>query len=69
MYNTENTLRMSEGELIETAGRLRGMIKRLRDRGADATDLEWDLCYVQRELDLRSSRAESSRRASEVAYA
>jgi hypothetical protein len=54
MYNTETTLYMSEGELAEAAGRLRATIRRLRERGALADDLEWDLCYVQRELDRRA---------------
>ena len=56
MYNTESTLYMSEGELIETIGRLKGMIKRLRDRGGDTLALEWDLCYVQREAEMRVAR-------------
>jgi hypothetical protein len=66
MYNTDTTLHMSEGELIETAGRIRAMIKRLWERGARADDLEWDLCYVQRELDLRGRRSETSRFAREI---
>jgi hypothetical protein len=53
---------MSESELIETIGRLKGMIKRLRERGSGTHDLEWDLCYVQREMDIRAARAESHRR-------
>lgn len=61
MYNTDTTLHMSEGELIESAGRIRAMIKRLRERGTRTEDLEWDLCYVQRELELRSVRAELHR--------
>ena len=61
-YNTESTLYMSEGDLIETIGRIKGMIKRLRERGSQTTDLEWDLCYVQREMDIRVARAESHRR-------
>jgi hypothetical protein len=61
-YNTESTLYMSEGELIETIGRIKAMIKRLRDRGSQTTDLEFDLCYVQREMDMRSLRVESHRR-------
>lgn len=61
-YNTDSTLYMSEGDLIETIGRIKGMIKRLRERGSQTTDLEWDLCYVQREMDIRVARAESHRR-------
>jgi hypothetical protein len=61
-YNTDSTLYMSEGELIETIGRLKGMIKRLRERGSQTVDLEWDLCYVQREMDIRSARADAHRR-------
>jgi hypothetical protein len=58
MYNTDSTLYMSEGELMDAISRLRGMIKRIRERanGGNTEDLEWDLCYVQRELDLRASR-------------
>ena len=62
MYNTETTLRMGESELKETANRLWAMIKRLRERGSTSEDLEWDLCYVQREIDLRSARADTNRR-------
>ena len=64
MYNTDTTLYMSEGEMLDTIGRLRGMIKRIRERGngASTDDLEWDLCYVQRELDIRASRAASHAR-------
>lgn len=61
-YNTDTTLYMSEGELIETIGRLKGMIKRLRERGSSTHDLEWDLCYVQREMDIRAARADAHRR-------
>jgi hypothetical protein len=61
-YNTDTTLYMSESELIETIGRLKGMIKRLRERGSQTVDIEWDLCYVQREMDMRVARAESHRR-------
>jgi len=61
-YNTDSTLYMGEGELIETIGRLKGMIKRLRDRGSNTNDLEWDLCYVQREMEIRMARADSHRR-------
>jgi hypothetical protein len=66
MYNTDTTLYMSEGELIELNGRLRGMIRRLRERGTGTEDLEWDLCYVQRELDLRSCRSDTIRRHTDV---
>ena len=61
-YNTETTLYMSEGDLIETIGRLKGMIKRLRERGGDTLALEWDLCYVQREADMRVARVDAHRR-------
>jgi len=60
-YNTESTLYMSEGDLIETIGRLKGMIKRLKDRGSQTSDLEWDLCYVQREMDIRIARGDNHR--------
>ena len=59
MYNTETTLYMSEGDLAEAASRIRASIRRLRERGTRTEDLEWDLCYVQRELDLRAARAEA----------
>ncbi len=62
MYNTDTTLYMGEGELIESAGRIRAMIKRLRERGTPTEDLEWDLCYIQRELNLRADRAEMHRK-------
>lgn len=61
MYNTDTTLHMSEGELNESAGRIRAMIKRLRERGTRTEDLEWDLCYIQRELELRAARSELHR--------
>ena len=64
-YNTDTTLYMSEGELLETIGRLKGMIKRLRDRGSATHDLEWDLCYVQREMDIRAARVDAHRRFQE----
>ena len=66
MYNTETTLYMSEGDLAEAASRIRATIRRLRERGAHADDLEWDLCYIQRELDLRAGRAESHLRSLEA---
>jgi hypothetical protein len=66
MYNTDTTLYMSEGELIESAGRIRAMIKRLRERNTRTDDLEWDLCYVQRELNLRADRAEMHRKLLEA---
>jgi len=65
-YNTETTLYMSEGEIVETLGRIRGMIKRLRERGGDTLSLEWDLCYVQREADMRQARADAWRQGLEA---
>jgi hypothetical protein len=62
MYNTETTLYMSEGDLAEAASRIRASIRRFRERGARTEELEWDLCYVQRELDMRAARSSSSLR-------
>jgi len=66
MYNTDTTLYMSEGDLAEAAGRIRATIRRLRERGTRTEDLEWDLCYIQRELDLRAARAEAHLRTLEA---
>ncbi len=47
---------MSDDQLNRLFMKTRGDISRYRKRSAPTTDLEIDLCYIQRELFIRASR-------------
>ncbi len=44
---------MTETELRSTARRLESNVTKLRKNKQDSKDLEMEICYIQRELELR----------------